>query len=84
MRKEDHANVLQWRLAKITKNVKYLGSLLNGLTTLAKQVTVIAEIKTLRKMGALIEMKNDHAPIKIYPTDQIIGLKEQLLTKKHD
>jgi len=32
----------------------------------------------LRKMGAFIEMENDHAPIQIYPSDQIIGTKQRL------
>lgn len=32
----------------------------------------------LRKMGARIEMKNDHAPLQIYPSDQIIGIKQRL------
>jgi len=32
----------------------------------------------LRKMGAHIEMENDHAPIQIYPSDQIIGTKQRL------
>ena len=32
----------------------------------------------LRKMGAHIEMENDHAPLQIYPSDQIIGIKQKL------
>ena len=32
----------------------------------------------LRKMGARIEMENDHAPLQIYPSDQIIGIKQRL------
>ena len=32
----------------------------------------------LRKMGAVIEMENGHAPIQIYPSDQIIGTKQRL------
>ena len=32
----------------------------------------------LRKMGACIKMKNDHAPIQIYPSDKIIGIKQRL------
>ena len=32
----------------------------------------------LRKMGACIEMEEDHAPIEIYPAEQIIGCKQKL------
>ena len=32
----------------------------------------------LRNMGAYIEMKEDHAPIQIYPSEQIIGCKQKL------
>jgi 3-phosphoshikimate 1-carboxyvinyltransferase len=35
--------------------------------------------KTLRNMGANIETENDHAPVRIYPSEQIIGCK-QILT----
>ena len=30
----------------------------------------------LRNMGAHIEMENDHAPVRIYPSEQIIGSKQ--------
>ena len=32
----------------------------------------------LRNMGAYIEMEEDHAPIQIYPSEQIIGCKQKL------
>ena len=32
----------------------------------------------LRNMGACIEMEKDHAPIRIYPSEQIIGCKQKL------
>jgi len=32
----------------------------------------------LRNMGAHIEMENDHAPVRIYPSEQIIGCKQIL------
>ena len=32
----------------------------------------------LRDMGACIEMNKDHAPIQIYPSEQIIGCKQKL------
>ena len=32
----------------------------------------------LRNMGAFIEMEQDHAPIRIYPSEQIIGCKQLL------
>ena len=32
----------------------------------------------LRNMGAHIEMEEDHAPIQIYPSEQIIGCKQKL------
>ena len=32
----------------------------------------------LRNMGACIEMEDGHAPIKIYPSEQIIGCKQKL------
>ena len=32
----------------------------------------------LRNMGACIEMEQDHAPIRIYPSEQIIGCKQLL------
>ena len=32
----------------------------------------------LRNMGANIKMENDHAPIQIYPSGQIIGCKQKL------
>ena len=32
----------------------------------------------LRNMGAYIEMENDHAPVQIYPAEQILGCKHTL------
>ncbi len=32
----------------------------------------------LRNMGACIEMEEDHAPVQIYPSEQIIGCKQKL------
>jgi len=52
-------------------------SILTGDSSLiARPMERVAE--PLRNMGAHIEMENDHAPVRIYPSEQIIGCKQIL------
>ena len=52
-------------------------SILTGDSSLnARPMERVAE--PLRNMGAHIETENDHAPVRIYPSEQIIGCKQIL------